>query len=185
MLETVVLQNIRYHAKLLEKDEKKVISEIYKLQNQSNEETLKQYRTNINSEKARLQEIDALFPKLFEEKQKGNISDAVFKKMMIDYESEQQNISSKIESLEDKLQKSENRKNEIPQWTDAMKKYSTISVLNREVVLELIDSITVSEQYVKDGVKQQDIKINYRFVGNMDRTRIADISTKQKVQNLC
>ena len=42
------------------------------------------------------------------------------------------------------------------------------------IVLELIDSIEVSEQYIKDGSKQQDIIINYKFVGNMGRKRIAD-----------
>lgn len=39
--------------------------------------------------------------------------------------------------------------------------------LDKEIVHRLIDKITVGNKYVVDGVKKQDIMINYKFVGNV------------------
>ncbi len=174
LLEATVLKDIRYHAKLIQTEEDAIISQIFRMQNQNNEQLIEQYQADIHSRKERLKEIDALYPKLFEEKQSGNITAAVFKKLMSDYENEQEELQAKTEALSKELFTLEKNLREIPKWTDAMKKYTAIQTLTRNIVLELIDSIKVSEQYIKDGSKQQDIVINYKFVGNMGRKRTAD-----------
>ena len=174
LLEAVILRDIRYHAQLIQAEEQAVISQVFRMQNKNNEQLIERYQTNIHSGKERLKEIDSLYPKLFEEKQRGNITAAVFKKLMSDYEAEQEKIQTQTDALSKELSTLEKNLQEIPKWTDAMKKYTSIQTLTRNIVLELIDSIEVSEQYIKDGSKQQDIIINYKFVGNMGRKRIAD-----------
>ena len=47
------------------------------------------------------------------------------------------------------------------------KKYLDLQELDRETIDELIDHIEIGERTVIDGQKQQDIKIFYRFVGEV------------------
>jgi hypothetical protein len=56
----------------------------------------------------------------------------------------------------------------IAALVDSLRKYIRIASLDRVTDFELIDCITVSEQYTRDGAKQQDITIKYRFVGCLD-----------------
>lgn len=52
-------------------------------------------------------------------------------------------------------------------WASIIKKYLDLQGLDRETVDELIDHIEIGERTVIDGQKQQDIKIFYRFVGEV------------------
>lgn len=52
-------------------------------------------------------------------------------------------------------------------WASIIKKYLDLQELDRETVDELIDHIEIGERTVIDGQKQQDIKIFYRFVGEV------------------
>nr|WP_304429378.1 DUF4368 domain-containing protein [uncultured Acetatifactor sp.] len=52
-------------------------------------------------------------------------------------------------------------------WASIIKKYLDLQELDRETIDELIDHIEIGERTVIDGQKQQDIKIFYRFVGEV------------------
>ena len=52
-------------------------------------------------------------------------------------------------------------------WASIIKKYLDLQELDRETIDELIDHIEIGERTVIDGKKQQDIKIFYRFVGEV------------------
>ena len=52
-------------------------------------------------------------------------------------------------------------------WASIIKKYLDLQELDRETVDELIDHIEIGERTIIDGQKQQDIKIFYRFVGEV------------------
>ena len=45
--------------------------------------------------------------------------------------------------------------------------YMEIKNLDRPTVMELIESITISEATKKTGKRTQEIAINYRFIGNL------------------
>ena len=91
--------------------------------------------------------------------------DSIFKKMLFDYEKELEIHNNAIAEAKASLAKLESKEQNISALVDSLRKYVRIDSLDRATVVELIDSITVSEQYVREGAKQQDIAINYRFVG--------------------
>ena len=55
----------------------------------------------------------------------------------------------------------------IENYIALIKEFKDISELDKSVLHRLIDKITVSTKYEVDGVKKQDIKISYKFVGNV------------------
>jgi len=61
-------------------------------------------------------------------------------------------------------------------WVERVRNHLDIQELGRAAILDLIDSIFVSEAYVINGIKQQDIKIKYKFVGCLDAKQIEDIA---------
>ena len=56
---------------------------------------------------------------------------------------------------------------DIQSWAAVVRKHLHIRGLDRETVDELIDRIEVGEKTVIDGKNVRDIKIYYRFVGNI------------------
>lgn len=48
-----------------------------------------------------------------------------------------------------------------------VEKYTQIQELDRATLMEFIESITVSESEMIDGVKHQSITIRYRFIGEI------------------
>jgi len=63
-----------------------------------------------------------------------------------------------------------NQQDSAASFVELVKKYVHVEYLDREIVVELIDNIVISERYKKDGVKQQDIKIKYKFIGELSKT---------------
>jgi hypothetical protein len=125
-------------------------------------------RDKLESSVKRVDEINTFIRKLFEEKCAGNMPDSIFKKMLFDYEKELERNNSAIVDAKASLASLESKEQNISGLVDSLRKYVKIESLDRATVVELIDNITVSEQYVLDGTRQQDITINYRFVGCLD-----------------
>ncbi len=53
----------------------------------------------------------------------------------------------------------------IESYIALIKEFKDITELDKEIVHRLMDKITIGNKYVIDGVKKQDIKIYYKFVG--------------------
>ena len=56
----------------------------------------------------------------------------------------------------------------IQNWTAIIRKYLNLQELDRAIVDELIDYIEVGERTVVNGQRHQDIKVFYRFVGQVE-----------------
>ena len=65
------------------------------------------------------------------------------------------------------LQSAEKKLAAIQEWTAIIRKFSDLSVIDRAIVDELIDRIEIGERYYTEGQRKQDIKIFYRFVGQV------------------
>ena len=55
----------------------------------------------------------------------------------------------------------------MQRWSALIRKHLHIWELDRDMVDELIDRIEVGESAVVDGKRVRDIRIFYRFVGNI------------------
>jgi DNA invertase Pin-like site-specific DNA recombinase/ribosomal protein L32/K+/H+ antiporter YhaU regulatory subunit KhtT len=164
-LTEVVLSDIRMNARLAADEEEKLIQRLVKLTNKEQERECASVSDRLKSSSKHIDEINTFIRKLFEEKCAGNMPDSIFKKMLFDYEKELEFHNNIIAEAKASLASLESKEQNISALVDSLRKYARIDLLDRATVVELIDSITVSEQYVRDGAKQQDITINYRFVG--------------------
>ena len=112
----------------------------------------------------RIAEIDSVIMKLFEQNALGKISDERFEKMSSAYESEQKELAQKRDELRTKIRAEEKKTQSTNQFLETIRKYETVTELNRSMLVELIDSIYVYQAEGTGKDRKQRVEINYRFL---------------------
>ncbi|MCL2773611.1 MAG: recombinase family protein [Oscillospiraceae bacterium] len=167
LLEETILQDIQHNAKLAVSDNDRLIKRLMCLEKDGQEEKRLILERKMREAQNRIKTVDGLSKKLFEDRYAGNVPDNIFKNLMNDYENEQNELEANIDGWKLELAKITSAKDNISQWVENISKYTEIPNITRPVLLELIDSITVSEKQVVNGAPQQEIIINYKFIGNL------------------
>lgn len=127
-------------------------------------EKIQHLKHSLEVTEKRIEEIDNVIMKLFEQNALGKISDERFEKMSISYENEQSELKLKRNDLKDKIESEEKKTQSTNQFLETIRKYENVTELNRAMLVELIDSIYV---YQAEGIgkeKTQKVEINYRFL---------------------
>lgn len=115
----------------------------------------------------RLDTISANVKSLYEDKCLGKLPENIFQKLLSDFIAEQADLEGKVHVLKEQLSNRECTDNEIGKWLRLISQYMEIKELDRPTVMELIDSITISEASRESGKRTQEITIQYRFIGNL------------------
>lgn len=162
-----MLDEIKAHARAVTVDENAVLD---KLKKQASAESAAKRETTqqeIGKLRRRVQELENMTAKLYEDKVSGAISGATFSLLIEKSEEERIQKSEQLDALLAEADKARQDMEDIQKWVSIIKKYLDLQELDRETVDELIDHIEIGERTVIDGQKQQDIKIFYRFVGEV------------------
>lgn len=164
-LQQLILNEIKAQAKAVTVNEAAVLEKLKK--QVSSADTMRQENTRqeIAALRRRVQELEQMTAKLYEDKVSGTITEATF--LMLIEKSEQERIqkSDRLDTLLSKAGKVQQELSDLQKWTALIRKYLNLTELDRNTVDELIDRIEVSEATVVDGKRHQNIKIFYRFVG--------------------
>ena len=105
--------------------------------------------------------------KLYEDKVCGSISAASFAVLLEKTEQERRQRTDRLDTLLAEVREYEQSAADIQRWAALVRKHLHIRELDRETVDELIDRIEVGESAVVDGKRVRDIRIFYRFIGNV------------------
>ena len=106
--------------------------------------------------------------KLYEDKYAGVVSENTF--MVLAQKNEQERLAraERLDALLSEVDKAQRETAAIHNWTAIIRKYLNLQELDRAVIDELIDHIEIGERTVVDGQRRQDIKVFYRFVGQIE-----------------
>ncbi len=66
---------------------------------------------------------------------------------------------------------------QIDDWLDMVSCHLDIADLDRTTLMELVETIVVSDRYKVNDKKHQDIKINYRFIADLPSRAKKDIAS--------
>ena len=80
------------------------------------------------------------------------------------YESEQKELAQKRDELRTKIRAEEKKTQSTNQFLETIRKYETVTELNRSMLVELIDSIYVYQAEGTGKDRKQRVEINYRFL---------------------
>ncbi len=84
------------------------------------------------------------------------------------YESERSEKSTALPELQANLKSHSDNRLDAEKWAEIIRQYTEITSLDESILFELVERIEVGEAKKIDGQRICDIKIYYRFVGNVD-----------------
>ena len=165
VLESVILHDIQHHAKTAIKDEKGLFDRLLAYSGEACKNENAAMEKSLRDVDNRITFVETASKKLFEEKVIGNVPDSLFKKMFADYERELTELTEKAIELRQHIQESRNNRADIQRWLNILKECATIDRLDRATAYQLIDNVSVHEQFDECGIRTQSVDIKYNFVG--------------------
>jgi hypothetical protein len=113
-------------------------------------------------------ELEKLMQNLYEDKCKGTIPQTVFQTLMRKYEAERAEKAEAIPELTQKVKAQLENKQDAGRWTAIIRRYTEITGLDETILFELVDRIEVGDTQIVNGQRICDIRVFYRYVGNVD-----------------
>ena len=169
VLYTYVLARVRYWAKQAEIDEDALLQRLLKTGDKERLAASKKQANELSKAEKRKAEVDRLFAKMYEDWAAGRITEYNFNMLSQKYQSEQQELETKIEALKAQLTAQEQSTADIEKWVKLIRQYTNPTELTAELLNTLIEKILVHEAVKQpDSTREQEIEIFYRFVGKID-----------------
>jgi hypothetical protein len=141
---------------------------VQKLQQKSNDKFQKELaldkKTLVQTEK-RIQELDVIIQRLYEDNVAGKLSDERFVKMSQNYENEQKESAEKLELLRVQVSKQQENHNNIKMFLERVQKYTQLSELTTLIINELIDRVEVHSADKSSGKRIQRVDVYFNYVG--------------------
>ena len=168
VLEQIVLEDIREKARFAAHDPEMLAQHFLRL----NDKEAQSHRTSCEQElkavKTRLDELERLMQSLYEDKYSGTVPQSVFQTLIRKYETERAKKAAALPELELKLKAHMENRQDAGRWTEIIRQYTEITKLDESMLFALVDRIEVGEAQKVRGVRVRDVKVYYRYVGNVD-----------------
>ena len=166
-LSRMIAAEIRAQAQDVMLDERAVVEKLMRNAVQNDNQRLTDARKEVAQLQRRLKELARTNAKLYEDKIGGAISESTFAVLIQKNEQERLNKTKRLDALLPEIQAVEQKTAAIKDWTAIIRKHLNVQTLDRETIDELIDHIEIGEHTVIDGKRQQEIKVFYRFIGQV------------------
>ena len=128
---------------------------------------LVQKRKALSAAKKRIEELDKIIQRLYEDTALGKLSDARYTKLSTQYEIEQAEIQHISHTLERQIDEESEQVADVGRFLQLAEKYSELQELDAYTVNELIDKIVIHNPEKIDGKKHVTIEIYFTYVGKI------------------
>ncbi|MBD5463780.1 MAG: DUF4368 domain-containing protein [Lachnospiraceae bacterium] len=115
----------------------------------------------------RNQEIDDTFISLYADKAKGILTEKRFLKLTDAMEKEQEGNQKRMQEIAALIREEEHSEGDVQMFFREIGRYAVITELDETVLNRLIKRILIGEPKKVDGVKTQEVRIVYNFVGEL------------------
>lgn len=168
VLVQLVLADIREKAHFAECDGERLAEQITRMKEKESRSRLYSSEQELKAVSTRMAELEKLMQNLYEDKCRGTIPQTVFQTLMRKYEAERAEKAESIPELEQKVKSQLENRQDANRWMDIIRQYTEITELDETILFELVDRIEVGDTQKINGQKICDIKVFYRYVGNVD-----------------
>ena len=166
-LEAVVLADIRRVTAYAQAHEAEFIKLVERKNRRSGEDALRRNEKELSTAQTRLDEIDRIINRLYEDKVSGELSSERFAKMLDNFESEQTELRKRCEELRIVISEDKEKTDSAGRFIKLVRRFTDIEELTTELITTLIEKVIVSETETIDGVKRQMVTIRYNFIGEV------------------
>ncbi len=167
-LTQLVLADIREKAQYAAYDREALLEKIIRMKDAQQHHRLVSCEKELKSTAARVSELERLMQHLYEDKCTGVVPQTVFQTLMQKYEAERAQKAALLPELEQKVQERAENRQGVDRWAEIIRRYTEITELDEGILFELVDRIEIGEARKHLGVRTQDVKVFYRYVGCVD-----------------
>jgi len=186
LLKEIVLQNLREAIAYVKTHENEFIREAAEISMREHDKGLLADKEAVRKAEKRIDELDTIIKRLYEDNVTGKLTDERFVKLSRDYELEQERLKPSIEAMRHDIKQREQKRQNTKAFIAATKKYTDLKDIDGAIIREFIDRIEISAN--EDGRgrkprKDRKVHIVYNFIGAFDFSTALEITkTEQKAK---
>ena len=130
-------------------------------------------KKELETAEKRIEELKAIFKRLYEDSVSGRITDERFTELSADYEQEQAALKERMTELQSEQDRAQEASANVEKFMSIVHKYASFEELTPTLLREFVEKIVVHEAVALDGKRRgkqrtQAIEIYYSFVGKVD-----------------
>lgn len=133
----------------------------------SRKAALTQKRKALSGAQKRMEDLDKIIQRLYEDSVLGKLSDLRFQKLSIQYETEQEEIQRLAVSLEREIENEAGQIADVGRFLQLADRYSDLQELTAATVNELIEKIVIHSPKKIGGKKHVTIEVYFTYVGKI------------------
>ncbi len=128
---------------------------------------LTQKRKALSGAQKRMEELDKIIQRLYEDSVLGKLSDARYMKLSAQYETEQTEIGQLAKALEQEIESEAGQVADVGRFLQLADRYSDLQELDAATVNELIEKIVIHSPEKIGGKKHVTIEVYFTYVGKI------------------
>jgi DNA invertase Pin-like site-specific DNA recombinase len=175
----LILEVLRATSSYVRENEAEFIEKVKAATEIQQESELKTLKKRLSREQRRITELNTLIKKLYEDNVKGKLSDKRFELLMSDYETEQTELESSVELIQNSLSAYKETSDNVDRFIKLVHRYTDFTELTTPMIHEFIDKIVVHEADKSTGDRLQQIDIYLKYVGKLDIIPMPELTPEQ------
>ncbi len=164
----LVLETIKAVSDYVITNEEEFINRIYSSSRDKQKESIKSLKRKIAQDTKRVNELNMLMKKLYEDNINGKLSDKRFEFMLSEFENEQDTLEISMENAKAEIEKYESDTVRADKFIELVKRYTDFSELTTPMLNEFVEKILVHEADYSSGERVQEVEIYLNFIGKFE-----------------
>ena len=164
----LVLETIKAVSDYVITNEEEFINRIYSTSRDKQKESIKSLKRKIAQDTKRVNELNMLMKKLYEDNISGKLSDKRFEYMLNEFENEKDTLEISMENAKAEIEKYESDTVRADKFIELVKRYTDFSELTTPMLNEFVEKILVHEADYSSGERVQEVEIYLNFIGKFE-----------------
>ena len=160
-----VLKNMQNIFRYVQYNEERFAEMLLSKSKEDEKKELSSKRRELEKASKRIDELNNLFLRAYEDKVSGKLSDERYEFLYSFYENERKELNERIPVLKNEISEGTKQTSDIEKFIAKVKQITELEYLTPELVHEFISKIEVHAPYRKNGKRHQQIDICYRDIG--------------------
>lgn len=186
-LDKLVDEAVRKVARYVLRDEQAFLEQVRELTSADQKQTQSEDKKELVNIKKRIAELDNYIKRLYESNASGKIPDRQFEKLMVQYDSEQQELEERVKEIEVSIHEIQQESENGQQFVRLVQKYRDLTEIDQTALNEFIDKVVVHEATGgRTADRSQQIEIYFNFIGQfmVEDTEEELLMQEQEAQRL-
>ena len=121
---------------------------------------LVEMKRSIPQAERRMEELDRLFKKLYEDRALESIPDRQYAKLSLDYTREHEDLQAKIQATQEELARQSEQADTIEQFVKKAERHFGLTELTPNILNDLVRKIYISAPDKSSGKRKQEIQVS-------------------------